>query len=60
MSLKQLSENPLIRVLAVMVMIAAGIRFIYWLLAPVWPYLLAGLIVFGVFRLATWCWRDRW
>ena len=59
MSLKQLSENPLIRVLAVVVMIAAGIRLIYWLLEPVWPYLLAAVIVFTVLRLVRW-YRERW
>jgi hypothetical protein len=59
MSLKQLSENPLIRMLAVVVMIAAGIRLVFVLLAPVWPYLLAVLIAFAVFRLVSW-YRGRW
>jgi hypothetical protein len=45
--------------LAVIVMVAAGIRLIYWLLAPVAPYLLAALIVFTVFRLVSW-YRGRW
>jgi hypothetical protein len=59
MSLKQLSENPLIRMLAVVVLIAAGIRLVFWLLAPVWPYLLAAPIVFTVVRLVSW-YRGRW
>ncbi len=37
--------------LAVVVMVAAGIRLVFWLLAPVWPYLLAASIVFTVVRL---------
>lgn len=49
----------MIRVLAVIVMVAAGIRLIFWLLAPVAPYLIAGLIVFTIFRLARW-YRGRW
>jgi hypothetical protein len=46
-------------VLAVIVAIAAGIRLIFELLAPVMPYLLVGLIVFTVFRLVSW-YRGRW
>jgi hypothetical protein len=45
--------------LAVIVMVAAGIRLIYWLLVPVAPYLLAALIVFAVIRLVSW-YRGRW
>ena len=45
--------------LAVVVMIAAGIRLVFWLLAPVWPYLLAALIAFAAVRLYGW-WRGRW
>jgi len=59
MSLKQLSENPLIRMLAVVVMIAAGIRLVFWLLAPVWPYLLVALLVFAAVRLVGW-YQGRW
>ncbi len=47
----KLSENPVIRMLAVIVMVAVGIRFVFWLLAPVWPYLLSASIVFAVVRL---------
>jgi hypothetical protein len=54
-----LSENPFIRMLAVIVAIAAGIRLIYWLLTPVAPYLLVALIAFTVVRLVTW-YRSRW
>ncbi len=54
-----LNDNPVVRVLAVMVTIAAGIRLIYVLLAPVAPWLLAGLIVFAAVRIVTW-YRDRW
>ena len=57
--LKQLSENPVVRMLAVLVAIAAGIRLIFWLLAPVWPYLMAALIAFAVIRLVSW-YRGRW
>jgi hypothetical protein len=55
----ELNKNPLIRALAVLVMIAAGIRLIFELLAPVWPYLLAALILFSLGRLVTWH-RGRW
>jgi len=42
-----------------MVLVAAGIRLIYVLLAPVVPYLLAGLVVFTLVRLVGW-YRGRW
>jgi hypothetical protein len=45
--------------LAVIVLVAAGIRLVYELLAPVAPYLLAALIVFTVVRLVSW-YRGRW
>lgn len=54
----KLSENPVLRVLAVIVLVAAGIRLTVEFLEPVWPYLLAGLIVFAVVR-ACWWWRGR-
>lgn len=44
---------------AVIVLVAAGIRLIYWLLVPVAPYLVAALIVFAVVRLVGW-YRGRW
>lgn len=47
------------RVLTVIVMVAVGIRLVFWLLAPVWPYLLGALLVFAVLRLAAW-YRGRW
>lgn len=59
MSLKQLSENPVIRVLAVILMIAAGIRLIFELLEPVWLYLVAALIVIAGFQLWRW-YVGRW
>ncbi len=55
----KLSENPLIRVLAVIIAIAAGIRLVFELLEPVWPYLLVALIVFAAVRAVRW-WRERW
>ena len=42
-----------------MVAVAAGIRLIFCLLLPVFPYLIAGLIIFTLFKLARWH-RDRW
>lgn len=45
--------------LVVIVMVAAGIRLIYELLAPVAPYLLAALVVFTAGRLVSW-YRGRW
>jgi predicted PurR-regulated permease PerM len=54
-----LNDNTIVRALAVMVAVAAGIRVIFWLLTPVMPYLAASLICFAVFRLARWC-RNRW
>lgn len=41
------------------VVVAAGIRIVYELLRPVWPYLLAAVVVFTVLRLVGW-YRDRW
>ena len=49
----------MIRVLMVIVMVAVGIRVIFWLLTPVAPYLLAALIVFTVVRLFRW-YQGRW
>ena len=54
-----LLQNPVIRVLAVIVAVAVGIRLIFELVEPVVPYLLAGLIAFAVFRLVSW-YRGRW
>lgn len=45
--------------LAVIVLVAAGIRVIYELLLPVAPYLLACLVVFTVIRVARW-YHGRW
>jgi uncharacterized membrane protein YdbT with pleckstrin-like domain len=55
----KLSDNPLLRVLAVIVLIAAGIRLTFELLDPVWPYLLAVLIGLAVIKASSW-WRGRW
>lgn len=55
----RLSDNPVVRMLAVFVVVAAGLRLIYELLRPVWPYLLAALVVFTVLRLLRW-YRERW
>lgn len=55
----KLSENPLMRALAVVVAVAVGIRLTFELLEPVWPYLLAVLVGFALVRVAV-CWRDRW
>ncbi|HEV2642456.1 MAG TPA: hypothetical protein VGT98_07105 [Candidatus Elarobacter sp.] len=55
----KLSDNPVIRVLAVIVLVAAGIRLTFELLTPVWPYLLVMLIGFAGFRIVSW-WRGRW
>lgn len=41
------------------VMIAAGIRLIFWLLMPVWPYLAAALVVVTAIRVVGW-YRGRW
>ncbi len=49
----------MLRVLAVIVLVAAGIRLTIELLKPVWPYLLAAVIVFTFVRLARWH-RGRW
>jgi hypothetical protein len=45
--------------LAVIIAVAAGIRLVYELLAPVAPYLLAGLIVFALVRIVSW-YRGWW
>ena len=45
--------------LAVIIMIAAGIRLIFELLEPVGPYLLAAAVMFVVVRVLAWhC--SRW
>jgi len=45
--------------LVVMAAIAVGIRLIFELLAPVWPYLFAGLMLFAILRIISW-YRGRW
>ncbi len=45
--------------LAVVVLIAASIRIVFWLLAPVWPYLVAALLA-GVLIRLLWWYRERW
>jgi hypothetical protein len=55
----KLGENPVIRMLAVIVAVVAGIRLIFELIQPVALWLLAALIVFTVIRLASW-YRGRW
>jgi len=58
--LRSLSENPLIRMLAVIVAVAAGIRLIYYLLAPVFPWLVAVVVAFGIYKLVKWLRYERW
>jgi hypothetical protein len=55
----KLSDNPVIRVLTVIVAIAVGIRITFELLEPVWPYLLAVPIALAVIKASSW-WRGRW
>lgn len=55
----KVGDYVLLRVLAVIVLVAAGIRLVFWLLAPVWPYLLATLL-FGVLVWIVWWYRERW
>lgn len=55
----KLSENPVLRVLAVIVLIAAGIRLTFELLEPIWPQLLGVLIALALLRTAWW-WHRRW
>src|SRR5581483_8252904 len=57
--LLKLIESPLLRVLAVVILVAAGIRLVFELLEPVWPLLAAVLVVFALFQAVRWC-RDRW
>ena len=57
--MKNLGESPFMRMLATIVMIAASIRLVYWLLAPVWPYLLATAVITAVFLIVRWH-RSRW
>jgi hypothetical protein len=45
--------------LALLIVIAAAIRLIFLLLASIWPYLAAGLLVFAILRLALWG-AHRW
>jgi hypothetical protein len=45
--------------LAVIVLIAVGIRLIFWLLCPVWPYVVGAVMAFTLFRLVRW-YRGRW
>lgn len=55
----KLGDNVLLRALAVIVLIAAGIRLTFELLKPVWPYLFAALVAIAVVRTVSW-WRRRW
>lgn len=41
------------------VLVAAGIRVVFELLKPLWPYLLAALVVFTALRVVSW-YRGRW
>ena len=45
--------------LAVLIAIAVGVRIIYELLEPVWPFLLGAIVVFTLVRLTSW-YRGRW
>jgi hypothetical protein len=47
-------HNPLVRMLAAMLLVAVSIRLIYELLKPVASYLLAATLAVGVFRLIAW------
>lgn len=55
----KLSDNPVIRMLAVVVAVVVGIRLIFELIRPVMPYLVAALVLFTVFQLVRW-YRQRW
>lgn len=55
----KLNQNPAVQVLAAIIAVAAGIRIVFWLLAPVWPYLLVAFVVWGLWRLRHW-WINRW
>lgn len=55
----ELSENPVVQVLAAIIAVVVGIRIIFWLLRPIWPYLLIAVVGFAVFRLVHWH-RNRW
>jgi hypothetical protein len=52
-------NHPLIRLLVLIVLVAAGVRLIFELLTPIFPYLVAALIVFTIVRLSQWH-RGRW
>lgn len=54
-----LNENAAVRMLAVIVMIAAGIRIVYWLLLPTLRFLIVIMIAFAVVRVVGW-YRGRW
>lgn len=54
-----LENNPVMRVLAVVVAIAASIRLIYWLLLPVMPYLCVIAVVLAVVWVVRWL-DERW
>lgn len=49
----------MVRVLAVIILVASGMRLIFWLLCPVWPYLLGAIVAIALFRLVRW-YRERW
>ena len=57
---RDLSESVLMRMLAAIVMIATGIRLVYWLLAPVLPYLLATLAIAAAVWAVRWNRDHRW
>jgi hypothetical protein len=53
-----LDQNPVMRMLAVVVAIAVSIRLVYWLLLPVIPYLCVVVFVFAVVWVVRW-YGDR-
>jgi hypothetical protein len=54
----KLFDNPIIRMLAVVVAIAVSTRLVFELLVPISLYLIAGLVGFVLCRVMSW-YRGR-
>lgn len=52
-------NNPLIRLLVMMVAIAAALRLTWLLIEPLLPILAIALVILGIVRATLW-YRRRW
>jgi hypothetical protein len=53
-------DNPLVRMVAYVVAIAAALRLAWLLIEPVLPALAVALLALAIVRVVSWHRRDRW